>query len=379
MPSSQLPPLAILVLLTAAPWAQADVLTVEADRDNTLYQSPTGSLSNGSGERLFAGVTNGGVLRRTVLHFDVSALPAGSVVSSVSLDMYISKAPPLAPNTLFEVHRLTQAWGEGASDAPLEEGGGAPSEVGDATWIHTYYAGSFWNNAGGDFVGVVSAATQTTGGTGPISWSSPRLAADVQRWSSQPSKNFGWLIKADDEAVAQNAKRFDSREYLPDPARRPRLTIVYGPPADAPPAAICGRVFCSSNAANVAEIEIDTCSCAAGSMLVSMHGAPANRMCYLLVGAGAGPIVNPPGASGDLCLGGAAIGRYHLDSGFTDASGSFSTDLLTATTGGGGGNLPGPPGGNLCSMVGQSWTFQYWYRNGAAPAGFSKALRVTLQ
>lgn len=378
MSSSFSPPHLILLVASAA-LAGADTLTLESDRDNTLYQSPTGSLSNGSGERLFAGVTNGGTLRRTVLHFDVSGLPPGSVISSVTLDMYISKVPLLAPSTLFKVHRVTQPWGEGASDALMEEGTGAPSEADDATWIHTFYSGSFWTTAGGDFALNSSAATPSGVGLGPISWSSFGLAADVQKWFDQPSENFGWLIKASDELVAANAKRFDSREYLPDPMRRPRLTIVYDQPADFQPTALCSRVFCTGNSANVAEIEIDTCSCSAGSMRVSLSGAPANRLCYLLVGAGMGRITDPPGASGDLCLGGAAIGRYHLDAGITDASGSFSTDLMQANTGGGAGNLPSPPGGNLCSMIGQSLSFQYWYRNGAAPVGFSKALRVTLQ
>lgn len=377
--SSSISPLPLLLLFATAPLVGADILTVECDRDNTLYQSPTGSLSNGSGERLFAGVTNSGTLRRTLLHFDVSGLPPGSVISSVTLDMYISKVPLLAPGTLFNVHRVTQAWGEGASDALMEEGTGAPSEAGDATWIHTFYSGSFWSNVGGDFAPNFSAATLTGLGVGPISWSTTPLAADVQKWFDQPSDNFGWMIKASNELVVQNAKRFDSREYMPDPMRRPRLTIVYDQPADFPPVTLCSRVFCTGNSANVADIEIDTCSCSAGSMRVSMSGAPANRLCYLLVGAGMGGIMNPPGASGDLCLGGASIGRYHLDSGFTDASGSFSTDLMQATTGGGGGNLPSPPGGNICSMVGQSLSFQFWYSNGTAPVGFSKALRVTLQ
>ena len=61
----------------------------------------------------------------------------------------------------------------------------------------------------------------------------------------------------------------------------------------------------------------------------------------------------------------------------TDASGTLSTDILNAATGGGGGNLPDPPGGNVCLPAGQTWQFQYWYRDGANPARFSKSISVT--
>ena len=64
-----------LALLAAAGFTgpvQADSTLIEASRDNTLYENAEGALSNGAGERLFAGVTETGFARRTLLRFDLS-------------------------------------------------------------------------------------------------------------------------------------------------------------------------------------------------------------------------------------------------------------------------------------------------------------------
>ena len=146
------------------------------------------------------------------------------------------------------------------------------------------------------------------------------------------------------------------------------LTLVDGP-----------TVFCDTNPDNVADISVDTTSCAAGSINVSMTGGPAAQFGYLLIGAGTTTVTDPPGAQGDLCLGGSPIGRYTLDAGITDGSGAMSTDILNAITGGGGGAIPGPLGGNVCAPPGQTWNFQYWHRDAGNPSKFSKAISVTFQ
>ena len=44
--------------------AGADVITLGASQDNTLYEHPVGALSNGNGVSMFAGRTVNGDLRR---------------------------------------------------------------------------------------------------------------------------------------------------------------------------------------------------------------------------------------------------------------------------------------------------------------------------
>jgi hypothetical protein len=130
-------------LLTSFP-AMADVLSVGASKDNTLYEDPNGAVSNGAGDRFFAGrtdATGGGTIRRGVIAFNLGAIPPGSVINSVTLTLYMSRTQ--APTNAVTLHRLLADWGEGTSNANAQEGRGANSTAGDATWIHRFYNTSF--------------------------------------------------------------------------------------------------------------------------------------------------------------------------------------------------------------------------------------------
>jgi spore coat protein A len=204
--------------------ASAITVTLPAARDNTLYESATGALSNGAGEYMFTGRTGNGVMRRTVIAFDVaSAIPAGSTINSVTLQLHVSR---VANNTLrvTTVHRLLADWGEGTSNATQNEGEGAPATTGDATWIHRFYPSTTWTAAGGDFVATASASALVTG-NGTYAWTSPAIVADVQGWLDAPAGNFGWMVRGD-ESVSETAKRLDSRTNG-QVASRPALIVDY--------------------------------------------------------------------------------------------------------------------------------------------------------
>jgi hypothetical protein len=223
-------------LLIVAPLARADTITLNPDRDNTLYEDPTGSLSNGSGPNFFAGETANNQARRGLLHFNIAALPAGSTITAATLTLHVSRTS--TGTEAVGLHRLQSDWGEGASVAAGAGGDGAPAEPSDATWLHTFYPDRFWTNPGGDF-DPADSATSLVGGIGFFTWStSPGaggLAADIQAWLAAPTTNFGWLVQGD-ESFPQAAKRFDSRENSVA-AFRPALSISFTP-APTPPAAI---------------------------------------------------------------------------------------------------------------------------------------------
>jgi len=218
---------ALLALATFTHTAGAQMqVTITPSKDNTLYESTTGSESNGAGDHLFAGTTNVGDIRRAVLAFDVSGnVPAGMTVDSVKLTMSMSKTKLPPSNHLVALHPLTQDWGEGTSDAPLQEGGGGIATAGDATWLHTFYDTQMWNTPGGDFEATPSA-TVTVSGVATYTWgSSPEMVADVQGWLDDEANNFGWILIGD-EIAAASAKRFDSRES----GAPPQLQIFYSIP-----------------------------------------------------------------------------------------------------------------------------------------------------
>ena len=213
-----------LVALSSA--LSAQTVTLEANQDNVLIEDPAGALSNGIGPALFSGrvrSTGLGLIRRSLVAFDLSSIPPGSTINSASLQMVVN----LTPNMLaydFDLFAVTTAWGEGTSNT--SGGIGAPSTPGDATWLHSDYPGTLWNTVGGDYVGT-SSATTTIAGNGTYTWTSAQLAADVQSWVNNPSSNFGWILIGDESTIT-TAKRFASRED-PDPLDRPQLTVTYTP------------------------------------------------------------------------------------------------------------------------------------------------------
>ncbi len=70
----------------------ADVVEIGASKDNVLYETSDGSISNGAGEHFFAGRNSSQEIRRSVIAFDVaSSIPAGSVVNSVTLTLFMSR------------------------------------------------------------------------------------------------------------------------------------------------------------------------------------------------------------------------------------------------------------------------------------------------
>jgi hypothetical protein len=217
--------------------AQTEVL-LSAAADNTLYEDLAGGTSNGAGTGLFAGRPFGGAILRGALRFDVAAtIPAGMAIVSARLELTMDRS--LAGAYDVHVHRFTAGWGEGTSVGTMGGGGGAPATANDVTWLHRYYPGSLWANAGGDFTALASASTSVAG-TGLYTWSATALTADVQDMLDQPGQNHGWMLRGD-ETVIGTAKRFVSREGA-SAAQRPVLRVRYGPRASvASQGSGCGR------------------------------------------------------------------------------------------------------------------------------------------
>jgi uncharacterized protein (TIGR03382 family) len=207
---------------------RGDVLAVNPSKDNTLYQDSEGQLSNGIGPGIFSGNTAGGLTRRAVLAFDLSSIPAGSIVTAATLRLTMTKTT--AGTMTHTLHRVLADWGEGVSNSGASGGAGWTAAPGDATWIHRFYGtpGAEWAAAGGDFLPAASASQQI-GGNGNYTFSGAGLIADVQHWIDHPGQSFGWLVKGN-EAQFHTAKRFASREY-PTSSSRPLLTVTYTIPA----------------------------------------------------------------------------------------------------------------------------------------------------
>ena len=220
---------AVLLLFAAARGVSfAETVFLLPQKDNTLYEDPFGQSSNGQGAYLFAGRTQVPNLRRGVIAFDLTSIPANATVTAVTLSMFLSMTH--GGSAVVSLSRALRDWGEGASDAGEPGGFGIQAETNDATWIHTFYDTSFWITPGGDFSPASSASTTVNANNTTYGWSGSGLVADVQAWVSNPSTNFGWVIRGN-EVTAGKAQRFNTGENSSNP---PQLTITYQAPTPGP-------------------------------------------------------------------------------------------------------------------------------------------------
>ncbi len=217
-------------LLFASMAAHGQTVTIDASKDNTLYEDAGGATSNGAGEYLFVGRTHLTVnsIRRGLVAFNLAGhIPAGATVTSVTLSLNMSRSN--AGDRVVNIHRVTADWGEGTSNAAANEGTGAPATTNDATWLHRFFSGSVWTTVGGTYAPTPSATT-TVGGIARYTWgSSTGLVSDVQQWVNSPATNFGWILIGD-ESVGTTAKRFDTKENL-TAANRPSLAVAFTAPS----------------------------------------------------------------------------------------------------------------------------------------------------
>ena len=203
----------------------AEEVVVPAQRDNVLYESSDGSLSNGQGEYLFAGRTNQAQYstRRTLVRFDPAGyVPPGATVMAVELGLFLARTSSVFTETV-SVHRVLQDWGEGTSSTPGGGGGGDTAETNDATWLHTFYATDFWAAPGGRFVPVASASVAVDTASGYKTWTSEELTGDVRFFLASPDSSFGWILLGN-EAIPGSVRKFASREHA-DSAHRPLLKL----------------------------------------------------------------------------------------------------------------------------------------------------------
>jgi hypothetical protein len=238
------------LLFTERPVQAQATVTLEPDRDNTIYEESQNS--NGAGRTVTIGRTSGnmGTLsRRALLRFDITdKLPVGATIDGATLTVEVGNANAAARDA--SLHVVTEDWGEGTA---LSMGGqGAPATAGDTTWTCRFsdgaagcLSGDEWSVAGGSFVATGSAMA-SVGDTGTtVSWSSAQMATDAQSWFDSSTPNWGWIVIGVEDTIS-TAKQLHSREAI-DPADRPTLLIEYACPdfdGDGFENAVCGGTDC---------------------------------------------------------------------------------------------------------------------------------------
>ncbi|WP_437479383.1 DNRLRE domain-containing protein [Sorangium sp. So ce1014] len=156
--------------------------------DAVLWQSSP-SWNDGASVTLSTGTSAGGGLRRSLLRFDLSGLPAGAEVVSASLSL--SQTFKGVDSTV-RVHRVTDAWEESA-----------------VTWA------SF-----GEAIDPAVAASFTSGGGS--GFRSSDITELARAWVSGEAENHGVLIEED--PVQRTDFRSSEKSVVED---RPKLDLCY--------------------------------------------------------------------------------------------------------------------------------------------------------
>ncbi|MCI0333507.1 MAG: DNRLRE domain-containing protein [Planctomycetes bacterium] len=143
-----------------------------------------------------------------LLKWDVSAIPAGSIVVSAAIELYVTNST----KQNFEVYALQKAWDELS-----------------ATW-QRLATGNNWSGAGatgGSDHDSTALGQLGPGGTGiqRIELNAAGLAA-VQSWIDDSQSNFGIILQ---DYSASDGVDFYSSEYA-TVARRPKLVVNYETP-----------------------------------------------------------------------------------------------------------------------------------------------------
>ena len=158
--------------------------------------------------------------RRSLLRFDLSAIPATAYVDSATLGLY---SPTTAKNTSgVEVRRALRDW------------------TNLVNWTR-YSGSSWWTNEGGDFSSSEGASVLTSERGSAAGWwnfSAASLTSLVQTWVSKAVSNQGLLVKLLDDksrecgssSCTERLVEFNSSASS-NPSLRPYMTIVHNPRA----------------------------------------------------------------------------------------------------------------------------------------------------
>ncbi len=302
-------------------------VALTAIADNTLYEDPAGTTSNGTGQYLYSGVQSAGLKRRGVVRFDVSSIPSAALIQEANLQLYCNQAAGAAVNVI--VHRGAATWGEGTTQGTGNESSGGAATVNSATWLHRFYNATFWATPGGDFAPSASATLSSPATSGfSQTWTGPALTADVQGWVDGTVANAGWILRGD-EAIGTNTQRFATRETA-TAANRPALVVKYLP--SAPTGACCfDDGTCDTLSATACAV--------AGGIYQGDNTACVPNLCPLVLTPYVDPLPLPAVAAPTSGTSGGAA-SYALS--VTEFNQQLHRDLPPTRVWGYGGTFPGP-------------------------------------
>ncbi len=179
-------------------------------RDASLfYNSPTRNYGDVSPLE-----TDGSPDKSILLYWDLSDIPAGSIIEQVSITFNVTNGT----SHTYEFYELKRPWVES-----------------EATW-NEYASGQNWATGGADGAGdrgtTVLGTLKSSSGSKTLALNQAGVAV-VNSWVDNPTLNNGFIIM--DYTNATNGIDLSSREAS-NASKHPKITITYTPGGSIPPA-----------------------------------------------------------------------------------------------------------------------------------------------
>ncbi|MDB6053720.1 MAG: Chitinase [Verrucomicrobiales bacterium] len=267
-------------------------LTITSMADTALMEDFPNN-NQGANSSIELGIPGNSTKMRDLFKFDVSSIPAGSTVSSVSVKFTVTFSHDGTAH-IGNLHKLLANWGEGT-------GSGLPNATpvattGAACWNSRQFGQNAWTTAGGgsgtDYASAISGTGSLVSSGASTFASTATLVSDVQAWVNSPSSNFGWILMYSSETGGSNAKRLATREDT-TVANRPSITVTYTTAAPTPTIAITnpasGAIFAapasvtigasaSVNGGTVTNVTFQTNGVSVGSATVAPFSITLNNL-----------------------------------------------------------------------------------------------------
>lgn len=176
-------------------------------KEHTLYSE---NASSSERDILISGSSNNGDLRRAILQFDLSAIPSGAIINSVSLSLQVSKFSNKTNGANYYIHHINQKWDEGNSFSFDGKSDGLNTQSQETYGNDARSGSSDWSTRGADFNLKPSASTMITNESLSHSFISNEIRNDVQRWVNGTNANHGWILIGD-ENLKNNAITFKNK------------------------------------------------------------------------------------------------------------------------------------------------------------------------
>lgn len=185
---------------------QKSATDAQARGGSIFLNQHAANTAQGDGVVVNARTSGGGRLERSLLLFDLSALPP-IAVKQATLTLHVITAP--TSGRTYGAHALTNFW---TTNATWNSRTTTANGLSDA-----------WGAAGGDFNGTATAtATVSTASNVNVTWD---ISADLQTWYQGTSANYGTLIM--DENEGSNRSTVFGSFGNGTQANRPSLAITY--------------------------------------------------------------------------------------------------------------------------------------------------------